>query len=82
MFYIIPTRDKIQIRVSSLQWYTAFHTLNRTAQNINNSIGLRKLLPSAANIYSKYITLDQREAILDVQSYIINKINRLEGNVL
>jgi hypothetical protein len=70
---------KVYISVTDSQWHTALYRLERSTLLLDDPIELRKLIPSATNIYNKYKTLYQRDAIIRVQKFIIRKINLLEN---
>jgi hypothetical protein len=70
---------KVQVSVEYNQWYIALDKLERTTSVLNNSIELRKLIPSAINIYNKHKTLYQHDAIMKAQKFLIYKINLLEN---
>jgi len=80
MFYTRVHSPRIQIAVGNNQWYVSLYKLERTTSLLNNSVELRKLIPSATNIYNKYKTLDQREDILEAQKSLMLKISILENS--
>jgi hypothetical protein len=79
MFYTRKHSSRIQVSVEYNQWYIALDKLERTASVLNNSVELRKLIPSAINIYNKHKTLYQHDAIMKAQKFLIYKINLLEN---
>jgi hypothetical protein len=80
MFYIRKHSIRIQVSIEYNQWYTALDRLERTIILLSSTVELRKLIPSAINIYNKHKTLYQHDAIIKVQKFLMYKINLLENN--
>jgi hypothetical protein len=80
MFYTRIHSPKVRVSVANSQWYAALYKLERTTSLLDNPIELRKLIPSATNIYNQYKTLDQRDDIIEAQKFLMLKINLLENS--
>ena len=80
MFYTRINSPRIQIAPRTSQWYIALYRLERFTSLLDDLIQLRKLIPSATNLYNQYQDLDQRDDILEAQKFLMLKINLLENN--
>ena len=80
LFHIIVHSPRVQVSVAISQWYDALHKLEHTMSLLNDPVELRKLIPSATNIYNKASLVSQRYDIIEAQRDLILKINILENS--